>query len=356
MTGRPSGKSSPKLFTISVPASSANLGPGFDSIGLALSFSLKVDVYPDETWRLEPRSPELSGVPRDESSLVIRTALAAAREHGAVLHPCRLEAWSDIPLARGLGSSAAAIVAGLMLANELGGLGLPKEELACSAIRAEGHPDNPLAALFGGLVIAATGGGSEASGRGSAGGGSEVSGRGSAGGGSEASSPGRDGGGDGVGDSHSGEDGCGRVSFVLGHLPPCDIVVCIPDYPLETKRARAALPETLPFGRAVAASGQANVLVAALFAGDWEKAGEAMRGDLFHEPYREPLLPGLPRMRRLAYENGAYGAALSGAGPTVIAFAPTGSGPRLRDRFSETFPAFDARLATEDRDGARLIR
>lgn len=308
------GKSPAKLFTITAPASSANLGPGFDSIGLALSLSLKVDVYPSETWRFEPRSPELTGVPRDESNLVIRTALATARERGAAPRPCRLEAWSDIPLARGLGSSAAAIVTGLMLANELGRLGLPKEELARLAILAEGHPDNPLAALYGGLVVAATGG---------------------------------DGGAAAAG---------GRVSFVRGHLPPCDIVVCIPDYPLETKKARAVLPSTLPFGRAVAASARANVLVAALVSGDWGGVGEAMRGDLFHEPYREPLLPDLPRMRRLAYESGAYGAALSGAGPSVIAFTPAGRGPGLRDRFAEAFPSFGARLAAEDKDGTRLIR
>lgn len=317
-----------RIFRIVVPASSANLGPGFDSIGLALSFRLEIDVFPAETWSFLPRSPALAGVPEDETNLVIRTALDGAPALAALGHsgrsvalpPCRLEAWSDIPLARGLGSSAAAIVAGLLLANERGGYGLSRDLLAGPAVAAEGHPDNPLAALFGGLVVAGPWTRGPATNR---------------------------------------EDDALPASapdFVRLDLPPCDIVVSIPDYPLETKKARAALPASLPHPVATAASAQANLLVAALGAGDWATAGRALMGDLLHEPCRRPLLPDFDRMRRVALDSGAYGATLSGAGPTVIAFAPPGRGLAVRESLAAAFPAFDTRLVSEDKEGARLIR
>jgi homoserine kinase len=318
---------------IKVPATSANLGPGFDSVGLALSFGLTVEVYPQcgaaggggaspgaPRWQVEmpdpaPGAADLSGLPTDESNLIVRTAFAVAAGHGAVGHgvaggralpPCRLVVRSEIPLARGLGSSASAIVAGALIANEVGGLGLSRGDLVTVAARLEGHPDNVAPAILGGLVIAAQGG--------------------------------------------------VPVTFVRAHLPPADIVLCIPDYPLPTAKARAVLPASLPYRDAVLASARANVLVAGLLSGAWPAAGEMLRGDLFHEPFRAPLLPDFARILEVALANGAYGAALSGAGPTVIAFAPPGRGRALRQAFQEAFPSFETRLASEDRQGAVLVR
>jgi len=317
---------------IKVPATSANLGPGFDSVGLALSFGLTVEVYPQADtargggasleaprWQVEMPAPalgaaDLSGLPTDEGNLIIQTALAVAAGHGAAgsggaggraLPPCRLVVRSEIPLARGLGSSASAIVAGAILANELGGLGLAPGDLVTVAARLEGHPDNVAPAVLGGLVIAAQGG--------------------------------------------------VPVTFVRTHLPPADIVLCIPDYPVPTVTARAALPATLPFADAVLASARANVLVAALLSGDWPAAGPMLGGDLFHERFRQPLLPDYPRLREVALAAGAYGAALSGAGPTVIAFAPPGRGPAVADAFRAAFPRFETRVATEERRGATVV-
>jgi len=325
---------------IKVPATSANLGPGFDSVGLALSFGLTVEVYPQAgtaggggaspeapRWQVEMPDPargaaDLLGLPTDESNLIIQTALAVAAEHGvaagAALPPCRLVVRSEIPLARGLGSSASAIVAGAVLANEVGGLGLSRGDLVTVAARLEGHPDNVAPAILGGLVIAVQGG--------ERGGGHTV------GGGPAA-----------------------PVTFVRAHLPPADIVLCIPDYPLPTAKARAVLPATLPFADAVLASARASVLVAALLSGDWLGAGEMMRGDLFHEPFRAPLMPDFARLREVALANGAYGAALSGAGPTVIAFAPPGRGPAVADAFRAAFPRFETRVVAEERRGATVV-
>jgi len=275
-------------------------------------------------WQVEMPDPalgaaDLSGLPTDETNLIVRTALAVAGGHGAAGHgaagsgvvggralpPCRLVVRSEIPLARGLGSSASAIVAGALIANELGGLGLSRGDLVTVAARLEGHPDNVAPAILGGLVIAAQGG--------------------------------------------------VPVTFIRAHLPPADIVLCIPDFPLPTAKARAVLPASLSHRDAVLASARANVLVAGLLSGDWPAAGEMLRGDLFHEPFRAPLLPDFARMREVALANGAYGAALSGAGPTVIAFAPPGRGPAVADAFRAAFPRFETRVAAEERRGATVV-
>jgi homoserine kinase len=339
---------------IKVPATAANLGPGFDSVGLALSFGLTVEVYPlagtpagsaggggaspgAPRWQVElpdpaPGEADLSGLPTDETNLIVRTALAVAAGQvtagsgtaghgvagGAALPPCRLVVRSQIPLARGLGSSASAIVAGTLVANELGGLGLAPGDLVTVTARLEGHPDNVAPAILGGLVIAAQGGES--------------------------------------GDGHTvGGGPAAPVTFVRAHLPPADIVLCIPDYPLPTVTARAVLPATLPFADAVLGSARANVLVAALLFGDWPAAGRMLGGDLFHEPFRQPLLPDCTRLREVALAAGAYGAALSGAGPTVIAFAPPGRGPAVADAFRAVFPRFETRVVAEQRRGATVV-
>lgn len=335
-----------KLLTIRVPASTANLGPGFDSVGLALAFGLTVDVYPAGTgdasgagvgsaaegvvrvtgasragasggaWRVEFVDAALRGLPKDENNLIVSTALLVAAERRTKLPPCRLVVKSDIPLARGLGSSAAAIVAGVALANELGGLGLSREEWLALATRVEGHPDNVAAAIHGGLIVAASGG-------------SAVRG------------------------AVSGA-GPGGMTLVRVNVPPADVVLCIPDYPVRTEEARAVLPSTLPFRDAVRASARSNVLIAALLTGDWGRAGRMMSGDLFHEPYREVLLPDLARMREVVWRSDAYGAALSGSGPTFVTFTPAGRGAELGRQFTRVFPHFEVRVTSVARRGATV--
>ncbi|MFS0780322.1 homoserine kinase [Bacillus sp. 1P06AnD] len=267
------------MFSIRVPASTANLGPGFDSIGLALSLYLTVDVYESERWEVEPLSDEMEIFPRDDTHFIIQIAKKTAERYGKELHPCSLQISSEIPLARGLGSSASAIVAGIQLADILGGLQLSVEEKVHLASLEEGHPDNAGASVTGGLVVGL----------------------------------------------HEQEN-TRLLSFSLQNV---EVVAVIPSYELLTKESRSVLPEKLPYKDAVKASAVANTFLAALLSGNYTAAGEMMKQDLFHQPYRRPLVPLLGQVEEIAGKAGAFGTALSGAGPSIVALAEKECIPEL---------------------------
>lgn len=279
-------------FRITTPGSTANLGPGFDSVGMAVNRYLTLDVIPNDTWHFIARSADLAGVPEGKENLIYQVAESVAKDYQVELPPCKVEVTSDIPLSRGLGSSAAAIVAGIELANQLLDLHLSSEEKLRRASNLEGHLDNVAASLYGGLIVG----------------------------------------------SHR-EDG---TDMVHGGFPDIDMVVYIPAYELKTEKARSVLPEQMEYKQAVLASGISNVLVAALLTSNWSLAGEMMAKDLFHEPYRRELVPELAMVNSLADELGAYGVALSGAGPTIICFAPSGKGESIQLKLKDNFP--DARI------------
>lgn len=247
---------------IRVPASSANLGPGFDSIGIAVSLYLHLQVLgPSDHWQIDH---DLANLPHDQSNLIIQTALQLAPD----LTPHHLAMVSDIPVTHGLGSSSSAIVAGIELADHLAGLHLSEEQKVEMASQIEGHPDNVAPAILGGLVV-----------------GTNV-------------------------DDH--------FDAVAAPLPPYDLVAYIPAYNLATKKARAALPRELDYHQATHGSAIANTLVAALFKGDYQMAGELIEADEFHEQYRASLVPELAKIRQLSHQHGALATYLSGAGPTVM--------------------------------------
>lgn len=250
------------MMRIKVPATTANLGPGFDSCGLALSLYLELDVTPADTWFIEHQLGD--GIPTDASNLIIETALALAPH----IQPQHLVMRCDIPSTRGLGSSAAAIVAGIELANQLGELKLSSEEKMRIATNIEGHPDNVAPAVFGGLVIAV----------------------------------------------QLGEE----TRYTRHNFPNCDIVAFIPQTELATTLSRSVLPEELPYGTAVKASAISNVMLSSLLSGDLKQMGEMMAQDLFHEHYRKSLVPQLELLRERVKTFDAYGCCLSGAGPTVL--------------------------------------
>ncbi|HFI0535755.1 TPA: homoserine kinase [Streptococcus suis] len=251
---------------IIVPATSANIGPGFDSVGVALSKYLAVEVLePTNEWIVEH---QLEHVPSDQNNLLIRTALTVAKN----LQPHRLKMESDIPLARGLGSSSSVIVAGIELANQLGKLNLSQDEKLQLATKIEGHPDNVAPAIYGNLVIS----------------------------------------------SYVNK----KVQAVVTDFPPTSFVAFIPNYPLRTSESRNVLPSQLGYKKAVAASSIANVAIASLMSGDIEKAGQLIQLDMFHEPYRQLLVKEFYPIKQLAQEIGAYATYLSGAGPTVMVLAP----------------------------------
>ena len=260
---------------IIVPATSANVGPGFDSVGVAVTKYLEIQVCEErEEWMIEHQLGKW--IPRDERNLLLKIALQIAPD----LQPRRLKMVSDIPLARGLGSSSSVIVAGIELANQLGNLKLSKHEKLQLATKIEGHPDNVAPAIYGNLVIA-----------------SSVE---------------------------------GQVSAVVAPFPECAFLAYIPNYELRTRDSRGVLPKKLSDKEAVAASSIANVAIAALLTGDMVKAGQAIESDLFHERYRQELVREFATIKKVAKRNGAYATYLSGAGPTVMVLAEPDKMPKIK--------------------------
>ena len=248
---------------ITVPATSANVGPGFDSVGIAVSKYLRIDVLEaQENWWIEHDLGE--EIPSDEENLLLQTALKVATD----LPPHRLKMTSEVPLARGLGSSSSVIVAGIELANQLGKLSLSDEDKLEIATKIEGHPDNVAPAIFGNLVIA----------------------------------------------SYIGED----VQYVTADFPTCDLVAFVPSYQLKTSDSRNVLPIEWSYKEAVAASSVANVAIAALLKGDLVTAGRSIELDQFHERYRQSLVKEFPQVKEVAHQHDAYATYLSGAGPTIM--------------------------------------
>ena len=260
---------------IIVPATSANVGPGFDSVGVAVTKYLEIQVCEErEEWMIEHQLGKW--IPRDERNLLLKIALQIVPD----LQPRRLKMVSDIPLARGLGSSSSVIVAGIELANQLGNLKLSKHEKLELATKIEGHPDNVAPAIYGNLVIA-----------------SSVE---------------------------------SQVSAVVAPFPECAFLAYIPNYELRTRDSRGVLPKKLSYKEAVAASSIANVAIAALLTGDMVKAGQAIESDLFHERYRQDLVREFATIKKVAKRNGAYATYLSGAGPTVMVLADPDKMPKIK--------------------------
>ena len=260
---------------IIVPATSANVGPGFDSVGVAVTKYLEIQVCEErEEWMIEHQLGKW--IPRDERNLLLKIALQIVPD----LQPRRLKMISDIPLARGLGSSSSVIVAGIELANQLGNLKLSQHEKLQLATKIEGHPDNVAPAIYGNLVIA-----------------SSVE---------------------------------GQVSAVVAPFPECAFLAYIPNYELRTRDSRGVLPKKLSYKEAVAASSIANVAIAALLTGDMIKAGQAIESDLFHERYRQDLVREFATIKKVAKRNGAYATYLSGAGPTVMVLADPDKMPKIK--------------------------
>ncbi len=252
---------------ITVPATSANVGPGFDSVGIAVSKYLTIDVLEaQENWWIEHDLGE--EIPSNEENLLLQTALQVASD----LPPHRLKMTSEVPLARGLGSSSSVIVAGIELANQLGKLSLSDENKLEIATKIEGHPDNVAPAIFGNLVVA----------------------------------------------SYVDQ----QTNHLVLPFPECALVAFVPNYELKTSDSRNVLPSEWTYKEAVAASSIANVAIAALAKGDLRVAGKAIEADRFHERYRQQLVTEFPQVKEVAHQHDAYATYLSGAGPTIMTLLP----------------------------------
>ncbi|WP_243290431.1 homoserine kinase [Bacillus sp. FJAT-47783] len=293
------------MLIIKVPGSTANLGPGFDSVGLALNRYLTLTITPSTEWYFEPVSKEVENIPRGKENLIYDVAATVANEYGKTLSPCHVKVESDIPMARGLGSSAAAISAGVELANELAQLNMTKEEKVHWASAREGHPDNASASLLGGLVI-----------------------------------------------GYISED---RTYVEKIEAIDVDIVAVIPPYYLYTSDSRNVLPENLSYKEAIKGNAISNMVVASLMKNNWEDAGKMMELDLFHQPYRSQLVPELREVQQTAKQLGAYGTVLSGAGPTILSFVPKGFGEFVASKLQVSFSHCEVTPLTVEKSGVEIF-
>lgn len=300
------------MITVTVPATSANLGPGFDCLGLALPilnrFSARErDDGPSMTRATGEGAGLLDG---STDNLVLRSARRLYEAAGRPFPGWDLTIASEIPLARGLGSSASAVVGGLALANALMGEPFTREQLLSHATAIEGHPDNVAPALTGGITVAF-----------------EVEGR------------------------------VVAQPLVAERLP--EWVVAVPAFELSTEVARKALPSVISRQDAVYNIARVTLLTTALAGGRLEWLADAL-SDRLHEPYRRPLVPGMEAVSRAAVAAGAWGVTLSGAGPTLLAWCPLGQGDQVAAAMEAAWQASGvaarARRVPLDRQGTRIER
>jgi homoserine kinase len=254
---------------VRVPASTANLGPGFDALGLALALYNEVTAQEADAISVTVEGEGIGKVPTGERNVVVRGVRAAYEAAGRRFAGCAVRCLNRIPLARGLGSSAAAWVSGLVAGNALLGSPLDRAALLTLAARAEGHPDNVAAALYGGLTVSCS--------------------------------------------------GPNEVTAVSLPVPPnLRWVVLVPEITSSTAEARAVLPPTVPRADAVFNVQRVALLLASLQADRTDGLRVALE-DRLHEPYRLSLFPWMPDVVAAARRAGALGCVLSGAGPAVLA-------------------------------------
>lgn len=260
------------MIRVQVPATSANLGPGFDCLGMALELYNLVEMIPASSGlTIEVSGEGASDIPRDESNLVFQAARRVFSQVGYSPPGIKLRLINQIPVARGLGSSTSAVVGGVIAANLITGGRLSIKDIICLAASVEGHCDNVAPAVLGGIVVSV--------------------------------------------------QADGDIKY-LKIQPPQSLrsVVAVPDFPLATRTSREVLPTQVSFQDAVFNVGRAALLVAALQQGDLNLLGTAME-DRLHQAFRSTFIPGLKKVLAAAKLAGARGVTLSGAGPAIIAFA-----------------------------------
>ena len=268
--------------SVKVPATSANIGPGFDCLGLALpiynTITIEETVLPGTGIEINMMTEDeeaidemiFDDIPRDENNIVYKAVEMLYNSIGQEPSELKINIQSQIPITRGLGSSAAVIVGGLIAANKL--LGSPADETALLSIatEVEGHPDNVAPAILGGFVLA------------------------------------------------SQEDDGSIVYRKLNWPNEWDITVCIPDFELSTNIARSVLPENVPMQDAIFNAKHLAMLIDAVNTKD-EKLMKTALHDKLHQPYREKLVPGMKEiMEAFKHEDGVLGCVLSGAGPALL--------------------------------------
>lgn len=255
------------MIKIQIPATSANLGAGFDALGLALNYYNYVNM--EEADGIHIKALDKQPIPTDKTNLVYETAKTLYDICGKPLKGLRIEQINNIPMARGLGSSSACIIAGLVGANNLLGQPLTLDDLVNLSAQIEGHPDNTAPALLGGIVTAV----------------------------------------------YDGK----IVHWVKQEVhTSLKFVVIIPDFELKTEKARACLPKEVSHKDAVYNLSRAALFSASLLTGKYENLRTGVH-DKLHQPYRMELIPHAREVFDIAYSIGAYASYISGAGPAIMA-------------------------------------
>lgn len=258
--------------SLKIPATSANLGLGFDTMGLAVNKYLYIKATESDKWEFEFLDEELRDLPNGEANFVASTAIGIARTYNKVMPDLFIEMSSEIPLTHGLGSSSSAIVAGIELADHYCQLGLSMYDKILLASKIEGHPDNVGPCITGGAFV--------------------------------------------------GYYRDGYLAYHQLNLDKISLILSIPPYEISTKVAREAIPDSYEKGAAIEQNALNNVMLLSMVNKDYKTMGELMMQDKFHEPYRQPLIAEFPEIKEIAVKNGAYATVISGAGPTVLTLCP----------------------------------
>ncbi|MEO0771280.1 MAG: homoserine kinase [Cyanobacteria bacterium J06649_4] len=283
----------PSSVTVTVPATTANIGPGFDCLGAAFSLYNRFHFTPftplsdSEPFQISVEGAESSRVNTGATNLVYRAYLKCFEQIGQAPLPVHIKINLGVPLSRGLGSSSTAIVGGLVGANALMGSPMDDAALAALANEMEGHPDNVVPALLGGARLAA---------------------------------------------------------MANGRLQICDLpwhesvvpVVIIPEFELSTADARRVLPGRYSRADAIFNAAHMGLLLRGIATGngDWISGGMC---DRIHQPYRKKLIPGYDDIKRAAMQAGAWGLVISGAGPTLLALSPLDTAEAVREAMEKAW-------------------
>ena len=276
------------MIRVKVPATTANMGPGYDVLGMALSQYSTFQCQEDDKISLSIKGLESEKLVNQdhEANLVVRSMNHLFKYVDKYPKGYKLEIINDIPLARGMGSSASAIVGGLLVANYLVGANLDQDEILKLATQIEGHPDNVAPALMGNIVLS----------------------------------------------TKASDD-----QVIYHSIKPFDDLTCvlfIPDYEVSTSMSRAVLPQSISMADAVHTSGHLSLMLAGFMTGNKDLIGQTMV-DRLHEPYRKSLIKNFDDFKASALEVGAFAFSLSGSGSTIIAYCDHDSAPHVKRAFKE---------------------
>lgn len=299
------------MYRVRVPATSANMGPGFDCMGVALDIynTVAAEEIP-KGLVIENHGRDADLIGKDDTNLIYKAMKTVFEKVGYMPTGLKITSYNDIPVARGLGSSAASTAAGLILANAMTGETLSPEEIIRLGTALEGHPDNIVPALIGGMTL-----------------------------------------------SYSLDTS--SVGYIKVDFPEnLRMLVMVPDFMLPTAKARMVLPKQVELRNAVFNISRAALMVAALTAGKLEHLKYAVQ-DRLHQPYREKLIPGMQEVFEQAYNAGARGVFLSGAGSTIVAMVDADNSDflsRLRDFLKRMSYNWELKFVNVSRQGAARIQ